>query len=69
MNTKRYAIANKNTVSVPRNISTTPSRYGVSSYHAIRSFATRAAARIAKQRYKNPQNYSIIDKYENCVVR
>lgn len=65
----KYGISKKSDVQLPFYADTNASTYEAKTYKVFRKFATRAAARSAKQAYKKPQNYSIINLTNGMVVR
>lgn len=65
----RYVIANKNTVIVPEDVNTTPSRYPVLEYKRFRVAHSREKARAVKKSFKNPRQYAIIDTHNMEIVR
>lgn len=70
MNIKsKYGIANKNSVVLDFDTSTTPSRYQAEGFTVFRKFMTREAARTYKKSLKAPQRYAIIQMATGTIVR
>lgn len=64
-----YGISKRSNVVIAPNANTSNSMYEAKMYKIVRKFSSRAKARAAKQAYKKPQDYAIINLTTGMVVR